>query len=99
MDDGEFIELVKTLAAQLPRRAYDPAQLARAIGYPWARPQGSYLLGDGGVELLAEMPAARRGDVLARFASNEDGRLPVLSIGSNGAPEVLERKFAHFPAP
>ena len=24
-------------------------------------------------------------------------RLPVLAIGSNAAPEVLERKFAHFP--
>jgi hypothetical protein len=99
MDDAEFAELVRMLTAQLPPRAYDAALLARAVGYPWERPQGSYLLEDGRVRLLEELAAAERELVMERFASGSDGRLPVLSIGSNAAPEVLERKFDHFAAP
>ena len=38
---------------------------------------------------------ARRGDP-RRFTGADSGRLPVLAIGSNAAPEALERKFAHF---
>jgi hypothetical protein len=97
MDDREFAEFAQMLAAQLPPRAYDATLLARAVGYPWERPRGSYQLANGTVELLAEMTAAGRDRVLDEFTRGRDGRLPVLSIGSNAAPEVLERKFAHFP--
>jgi hypothetical protein len=96
LDDAEFAELVRTLAAQLPRRAYDPALLARAVGYPWQRPRGSYLLENGRVRLLRNLAGAERDRVLDRFTSEAGVRLPVLSIGSNAAPEVLERKFDHF---
>jgi hypothetical protein len=71
--------------------------LERATRYPWARPQGSYRLRDGDVEPLDDLSAAERKRVLAEFASEDCGRLPLLAIGSNGAPEALERKFAHFP--
>lgn len=98
MDDREFAQFARTLIGRLPARAYDEHALARAVGYPWARPQGSYLLADGRVEPLGEMAAAERDRTVSRFASGSDGRLPVLSIGSNAAPEALERKFAHFAA-
>lgn len=97
MDNREFEELVRALVAELPPRAYDATLLARAVGYPWERPASSYLLAGGVVELIEDLGAAKRDRVLDRFTSVREGRLPVLSIGSNAAPEVLERKFAHFP--
>lgn len=99
MDDREFERFLRNLAGRLPRRAYDPMLLARALGYPWARPDGSYLLTAAGIEPLAAMTAAARDRALARYTGGEDGRLPVLAIGSNAAPRVLEGKFAHFPDP
>jgi hypothetical protein len=96
MDDREFEEFVGTLIASLPSRAYGPAVLERAVGYPWVRPKGSYRLRDGDVEPLDGLSIEERKQVLAEFASEDVGRLPLLAIGSNGAPEALERKFAHF---
>jgi hypothetical protein len=97
MDDREFDELFLTLAARFPRRVYEPASLKWALGYPWSRPPGSYCLTGVGAELLAEMTAGERDRVLGRFLAEEGGRLPLLAIGSNAAPDTLERKFAHFP--
>lgn len=96
LDDEGFDEYLRTLAAAFPRREYDAAVLELAIGYPWVRPTGSYRLTGAGVESLAELSAAEREAVIAELGSADGGRLPVLSIGSNGAPEALERKFAHF---
>jgi hypothetical protein len=96
LDDRGFEEYLHTLAAALPLRAYDAAVFERAVGYPWARPPGSYLLTAAGVEPLAGVSTAERQRVIAELTSESAGRLPVLAIGSNGAPEALERKFAHF---
>jgi hypothetical protein len=98
LDERGFEEYLRNLAAVLSPRDYEAALFERAIGYPWTRPLGSYRLTDTGVEPLEEMTAAERERVLAEFLSEAGGRLPVLAIGSNGAPEALERKFAHFPA-
>jgi len=57
----------------------DPA-IARALGYPYPAPSGDYLYRDGGVEAFDD------GMTLS-------GRVPVLAIGSNRAPEQLRRKF------
>ena len=76
---------------------YEAEALARALAYPWDRPDGSYRQAGGGVEPLERMAAAERDAAIAEYASDE-GRLPLLAIGSNGSPGVLERKFAHFPA-
>ncbi len=46
----------------------------------------------------ARWAGAERERTIDRFASPAGGRLPALAIGSNAAPEVLERKFAHFAA-
>ena len=95
--DREFVEFIETLASRVPPRSYDEASFARAIGYPWTRPAGSYLLSGARLELLEELTAAERGSAIDRHTSAESGRQPLLAIGSNGAPEALERKFAHFP--
>jgi hypothetical protein len=97
MDDGQFAEFVRTLAAKVPPRSYEVAAFAQALGYPWTRPKGSYRLTGAGIDLLTDLGEGERDRVLERFTSPEGGRLPLLAIGSNGAPEALERKFAHFP--
>jgi hypothetical protein len=98
LDDAEFTQFIRGVIEQLPPRECDQAVVARAISYPWARPLGSYLLGDGEPEAFEAMSPDRRQAVLDRFTGADSGRLPVLSIGSNAAPEALERKFAHFDA-
>jgi hypothetical protein len=97
LDDRQFREFVRTLAGKVPPRAYEVASFELAVGYPWARPEGSYQLTSAGIGLLAGLEEADMDGVLARFTSPDAGRRPVLAIGSNAAPETLERKFAHFP--
>ncbi len=97
LDDREFEAFIEALAERVPPRDYDEASFARALGYPWPRPGGSYRLAGGSVELLEDLTAADREHALDRFTSADGGRLPVLAFGSNAAPEALERKFAHFP--
>ncbi len=94
MDEAAFGAFVRAFVEQVPPRPYDAAALAWACEYPWVRPGGSYLLIDGAVEPLA--PRGEREGVLERLAGPFSGRLPLLAIGSNAAPETLERKFAHF---
>jgi hypothetical protein len=97
LDDRQFRELVRTLAASVPARAYEAASFELAVGYPWARPDGSYLLTSDRIEHLADLGDADRDGLIERFTSAAGERRPVLAIGSNAAPEALERKFAHFP--
>jgi hypothetical protein len=97
LDDSEFAAYVASLIAALPARAYEAASLAQALAYPWARPTGSYLLRGSRVSLLAAMAPDERERAIAGFIAAGGGRLPVLAIGSNAAPDVLERKFGHFP--
>ncbi len=98
LDDAGFIEFIRGVIGQLPSRECDEETIARALAYPWERPLGSYLLGVDGVEGFEAMAPERREGVLASFTGADSGRLPVLAIGSNAAPEALERKFAHFDA-
>jgi hypothetical protein len=97
MDDRQFEQFIRALVARVPSRAFEAASLERAVGYPWARPAGSFLLTSAGVELLGDLSAGERERLLAQYLSDAGGRLAVLAIGSNAAPETLERKFAHFP--
>lgn len=98
LDDAQFLDFARGLIEQLPPRECDDEAIARALSYPWARPLGSYLLRDDGLEGFEAMAPGPREDVLDSFTSPAGGRLPVLAIGSNAAPEALERKFAHFAA-
>ena len=52
----------------------------RAFGYPYAAPEGAYLLQDG---YQLDLPASY----------DFSGRIAVLSVGSNRAPAQLYRKF------
>ena len=100
MDDEQFRAFIATFLAAIPPRTCDEAAFAWACAYPWVRPADSYLLGaDGGVELLSALGQPERERLIERFAAPDGERLPLLAIGSNAAPEVLQRKFAHFPDP
>ena len=96
MNDAEFDAFIGAVVAGLEPRRCDAAAVALALGYPWARPPGSYLLSGEAVELLASLEPGDRDHLIARLTNPGNGRLPVLSIGSNAAPEMLARKFAHF---
>ncbi|MGC1164544.1 MAG: hypothetical protein WA862_00405 [Solirubrobacterales bacterium] len=96
MDDEEFGAFIRAVVSQLEPRRCDAAAVAQALGYPWVRPPGSYLVTGKAVELLAALAPPDRDRLIARLTAPSAGRLPVLSIGSNAAPEVLMRKFAHF---
>lgn len=97
MDERQFEDYLQALTANFPDRTYEVEFFERAIGYPWARPVGSYLLARSGVQLLADLSPGEHEQALDQFTSDRSGRLPLLAIGSNAAPETLERKFAHFP--
>lgn len=61
------------------------AILKRALEYPYATPDRSYLYLDGQAR---ELPAG---------GADLDGRAPLLSYGANSAPEALARKLAPLP--
>lgn len=96
MDDREFEEYLRRLLEALPERVFEAVAYERAVGYPWARPDGSYLLADAATQPIADMPADERQRVLDSFSGEGCGRSPLVAIGSNAAPSTLEAKFAHF---
>jgi len=55
-------------------------KISRALGYPYARPEGSYLFTGGTAHPLPK-------------DTSFESRTPVLACGSNGAPEQLRRKY------
>ncbi len=94
-DRERYVAFVHELARALGRRAYAPALLERALGYPWERPARSYVLHGSDVALLDDLtPAERRSTVEALAAD----RHPVVAFGSNASPATLTAKFAHFAA-
>ncbi len=98
LGQAEFVRYFDEFTAQLSPQRLDHAGLQRALAYPWERPARSYVLHGDRAEVIDELPARRRDDVLARFLRRE-ARTPLLAIGSNAAPETLRRKLGHFPLP
>jgi hypothetical protein len=96
LDDEGFLAYIGAFIAQVPRRDCDANAYAWACAYPWERPSGSYLLADDRVELLSAVGRSERERTIERFSAVYAGRVPLLAIGSNAAPEALQRKFAHF---
>jgi hypothetical protein len=94
LDDEEFFEAAHKLAAAWGPREYKPELLERALGYPWERPQGSYLYRDGEATPLSELEPTQRESVVAAFTAD---RHPILAFGGNAAPSWLTMKFGHFP--
>lgn len=93
LDDDEFYAAARKISELWGRREYTPALLERALGYPWERPTGSYLLRGDRVELLSDVAPGERESTVEAFTTD---RHPILSFGGNGAPEWLTTKFAHF---
>jgi hypothetical protein len=98
MSDEDFFGLTASWLAQVPPREYEPSSLKRALGYPWSRPERSYVLADGKVQLLEALATDEREAVQARFLADQGGkeRVRLLAFGSNAAPGALTQKFAHF---
>src|SRR3954468_7455306 len=98
MDQPQFLDYLRSLLEGLPAREYEAKALARAGEYPFDRPQGSFRLLDEAVEPIEELEDEEREAMIARFAGALD-RHPLLAIGSNGSPQALGAKFAHFTEP
>ena len=90
--EGWFAALRERVAA-LPPRAYDDQVLAHALGYPWKRPAGSYVLREGRAQPVEEVEPNERAALVARFAED---RHPLVAFGANGAPTRLRDRFAEF---
>src|SRR5436305_14653970 len=92
LDHDEFVAFYRTFAAALGHREFGPALLQRALGYPWSRPERSYLLRGADLWLLDDLAPAARRSTVQTFAQD---RHPILAIGSNAAPTPLTLQFAH----
>jgi hypothetical protein len=99
--DEELIATATSVVRQVPPRTYEPKMLERALGYPWSRPAGSYVLMDGAVQQLEDFASDERDSIVKRFldAASGNTRVRVLAFGSNGSPDTLTQKFAHFTNP
>ena len=97
MSDEEFFEFLAGLLEAIGARELDDVHYERAIGYPWERPPGSCFVTDEGVEVLADMSADRREELVRKFVHESDARVPLLTYGANGSPERLALKLAHLP--
>jgi len=84
--DDEFLALMRGFVGSVGPREFGDVEYERALGYPWPRPPSSFVLDGAEVEHV---------DAWGEIST--EGRWPLLSFGSNGAPETLTRKFAHLP--
>lgn len=96
MPEADFRGLWINMVRKYPVREFTDEAFETGTGYPWPRPDGSYILEEGEGRLLAELDAARSEEVITAFCGPASGRTPMLAIGSNASPEGLWRKFAHF---
>lgn len=87
LDQAEFLDHMIGYAALLRARPTPEHAVRRALGYPWRRPERSFLLG----------PSGEVGDLPVGLDLAD--RRPLVAIGSNGAPSVLRLKFEHFEEP
>jgi hypothetical protein len=86
-DDAEFKAISLALAAFFGNREFSEEHFQRGLGYPWERPEHSFRMVDGSVELLESADALDPG-------WSAEPRYPLLTIGSNGSPGVLARKLS-----
>ncbi|MCB0859233.1 MAG: hypothetical protein KDB54_01100 [Solirubrobacterales bacterium] len=99
MPEPDFHNLWLNMMDQMPPREYSDEVFETGTGYPWPRPDGSFILGEGEGRLLSELETAEREALLEEFTGPGSGRTPMLAIGSNASPEGLWRKFGHFEDP
>ncbi len=94
LDDEQFFALIRELTSAWGRREYQPALFERALGYPWERPPGSYVLRGDCLELLDDFTPPKRESTVKAFTED---RHPLLAFGANAAPSSLTAKLAHLP--
>jgi hypothetical protein len=94
LDDEQFVAFFQELMAAWPRREFDPVVFEHALGYPWERPAGSFVLAGEDVQLLRDLDPVRRESTVAAFTED---RHPIVSFGANASPSRLSMKFGHFP--
>ncbi|MBO9534007.1 MAG: hypothetical protein J7513_13635 [Solirubrobacteraceae bacterium] len=109
LDPDGFEAMIDAFLDTVPSLPADAEWVDRALGYPWERPDGSYVLDADRVVPLGEAAQPGRsavGEVASRAHELADGpaevvgalrmapRQPLLAVGSNGAPSTLVRKFA-----
>lgn len=90
LDHDAWVEAMRGIVRRFGSREFDEAALERALGYPWERPEGSYVLRDGVVSDVHDR------SVVEEFAV---GRFPLVAFGANGAPARLVERFAAFEEP
>lgn len=88
--EAEFQRISLELAAYFGNREFDRERFERALRYPFERPEVSFRMVDGAVELLDDASGLPNDWSL-------EPRYPVLTIGSNGSPGVLARKLSGLP--
>jgi hypothetical protein len=88
MEEREFAALAERLGVRLGGRPMQDADFERALGYPWERPDHSFFMQDGSVQLLEP------GDDLSLLELGAAERYPLITFGSNGAPGVLAAKLS-----
>ena len=91
LDDEQFAAFFQDLIAAWPRREFDPAAFEHALGYPWERPAGSYVL--AGEDVQQRRRPAGVGAVVER---ERDAR-PRRPHAHHGAQERRERRRARPP--
>jgi len=84
LSDDEFVAYTTRLLDSFGPREFTDEVYARALSYPWARPAQSFVVDQGHVELLTDMPQD-----LDAGAS----RYPLLAFGANGSPDRLAARF------
>lgn len=89
LSDDEFLVAVKARAATFERLPFSEEAYRFGLTYPWERPAGSYMLGDGETRTIADVD-------LEAFTAD---RHPLLAFGANAAPHRLIERFAGFPEP
>src|SRR3954452_308420 len=89
LSDDEWLPALRARAADFDKAPFTEAAYQFGLGYPWARPAGSYLLRDGEVRPIADVN-------LEAFTAN---RHPLVTFGANGAPHRLIDRFAGFAEP
>ena len=99
LPEPDFYELWIGMMRQMPPREFSQDSFATGTGYPWPRPDGSFVLTEGEGRMLADFEPEERFRLCGRLTGPRSGRTPMLAIGSNASPEGLWRKFAHFENP
>lgn len=89
----QFVEFIRGFGGAFGRREFTQELYEHALAYPWERPESSYVLRDGHVRLLDDLPGDERRATVDSFIAD---RHPIVAFGANAGPERLALKLAHF---